>query len=63
MTKLRIRRVPKQGQAYTQQEIDETVGLGDLIAKATGHMGIQPCTPCKKRAAWLNQRIRIRRGQ
>lgn len=28
--------------------------LGDMIAKATKAMGIQPCTPCQQRQAYLN---------
>lgn len=30
-------------------------GLGDLIAKATGAVGIQPCTPCEARKQAANR--------
>ena len=35
--------------------IEEEVGLGDLIKKATYAMGIKPCGGCEKRAAALNR--------
>jgi len=35
--------------------IEEEVGLGDLIKKATYAMGIKPCGGCEKRAAVLNR--------
>ena len=35
--------------------IEEEVGLGDLIKKATYAVGIKPCGGCGKRAAALNQ--------
>lgn len=31
------------------------VGLGDVIARATQAVGIQPCPPCKQRQAYLNR--------
>jgi hypothetical protein len=34
--------------------IEEQVGLGDLIKKASYAMGIKPCAGCEKRAASLN---------
>ncbi len=35
--------------------IEEEVGLGDLIKRATYAMGIKPCGGCQKRAAALNR--------
>jgi hypothetical protein len=35
--------------------IEEEVGLGDVIKKATYAMGIRPCGGCEKRAAALNR--------
>ena len=35
--------------------IEEEVGLGDLIKKATYAMGIKPCGGCEKRATALNR--------
>lgn len=29
-------------------------GAGDLVAKATGALGIKPCAPCDKRRQQLN---------
>jgi|tagenome__1003787_1003787.scaffolds.fasta_scaffold19196061_2 hypothetical protein len=37
--------------------IDERIGLGDAIKRATSTMGIRPCGPCAERAARLNQRV------
>lgn len=41
--------------------IDEKVGLGDVIKRATYAMGIKPCGGCEKRAATLNQWVRFSR--
>lgn len=30
-------------------------GLGDLVAHATHALGVQPCTPCEQRRAFLNR--------
>jgi hypothetical protein len=35
--------------------IEEKVGLGDLVKKATYAMGIKPCGGCETRAAALNR--------
>lgn len=35
------------------------VGLGDVVAGATGAVGIQPCGGCQQRKDWLNQRVRL----
>jgi len=35
--------------------IEEEVGLGDLVKKATYAMGIKPCGGCQKRAAALSR--------
>lgn len=32
-------------------------GAGDLVARATSALGIQPCTPCEARRAALNQAL------
>jgi len=40
--------------------IEEEVGLGDLIKKATSSAGIKPCGPCQKRAAALNRWMSFR---
>ena len=29
--------------------------IGDVIARLTGAVGIQPCAPCKRRQEWLNR--------
>ncbi len=36
-------------------EIRSRFPIGDVIAKLTGAAGIQPCAPCKRRQAALNQ--------
>jgi len=30
-------------------------GLGDLVARSTRALGIQPCPPCKRRQEYLNR--------
>lgn len=37
--------------------VDEDVGLGDVIKRATSWAGITPCTGCAGRAAALNRRV------
>jgi hypothetical protein len=34
--------------------IEEDIGLGDVVKRATYAMGIKPCGGCEKRAAALN---------
>jgi hypothetical protein len=41
--------------------IEDEVGLGDLIKKATYAMGIRPCSGCERRAAALNRWITFSR--
>ena len=35
--------------------MDEEIGLGDLIKRATTYVGIKPCGGCEKRATMLNR--------
>ena len=35
--------------------IDEEIGLGDAIKRATSYVGIRPCGGCGRRAAALNR--------
>jgi hypothetical protein len=35
--------------------VEEEIGLGDVIKRATYAMGIKPCGACEKRAAALNR--------
>lgn len=35
--------------------IDEDIGLGDVIKRATSYVGIRPCGGCEKRASALNR--------
>jgi hypothetical protein len=37
--------------------IEDQVGLGDVIKRATYLVGMKPCTGCERRAATLNQWI------
>ena len=32
-------------------------GVGDLVAKATSAVGIKPCSGCKQRQEWLNEKL------
>ena len=34
---------------------DEEIGLGDVVKRATSHLGVQPCGGCARRAAALNR--------
>jgi hypothetical protein len=36
---------------------NESKGLGDTIAKVTHAFGIKPCSGCKKRQKWLNEKF------
>lgn len=35
--------------------VDEDIGLGDVVKRATYAVGIKPCGGCEKRAAAMNQ--------
>jgi hypothetical protein len=35
--------------------IEEEIGLGDAVKRATYAMGIKPCSGCEQRAAILNR--------
>jgi hypothetical protein len=37
--------------------VGESVGLGEVIKRATGAAGIRPCGGCERRAATLNRWI------
>jgi hypothetical protein len=37
--------------------VDEEIGLGDVIKRATSSAGIKPCGGCNRRAAALNKRV------
>ncbi len=41
--------------------IDEDIGLGDVVKRATYAVGVTPCGGCEKRAAALNQWMRFSR--
>jgi hypothetical protein len=41
--------------------LEEEIGLGDVIKKATYAIGVPPCTGCERRAAALNRWIRLTR--
>ncbi len=38
-------------------QLEQDVGLGDVVKKATGAVGIKPCGACLRRAEWLNERV------
>ncbi len=35
--------------------VEEEIGLGDVIKRATSAVGIRPCSGCERRAAALNR--------
>jgi hypothetical protein len=41
--------------------IEEDVGLGDVIKRATSYLGIRPCEGCERRAATLNRWVVFRK--
>ena len=41
--------------------IEQEIGLGDVIKRATSVIGIRPCAGCQKRAATLNRWMRFSR--
>jgi hypothetical protein len=41
--------------------IEEEIGLGDVIKRATYAMGIKPCAGCERRATVLNRWMRFTR--
>jgi hypothetical protein len=41
--------------------IEEEIGLGDVIKRATYAMGIKPCAGCERRAAALNRWMTFKR--
>jgi hypothetical protein len=43
--------------------MDEEIGLGDVIKRATSYVGIKPCGGCEKRAAALNRWVSFTNGQ
>jgi len=46
---------PAQVEAAQVQERRRLRGLGDVVARVTGAVGIKPCAPCKGRQARLNR--------
>jgi hypothetical protein len=40
-----------------RQLLDQDQGLGDTVKKVVKAVGLKPCKPCEKRAAWLNKLI------
>lgn len=43
--------------------VDEEIGLGDVIKRATSSVGIRPCAGCERRAAALNRWVVFTRGR
>jgi hypothetical protein len=41
--------------------IEQDIGLGDVIKKATYAVGIKPCAGCERRAEVLNRWVRFTR--
>jgi len=35
--------------------LQEDIGLGDVVKKATSYVGVRPCGGCERRAAALNR--------
>lgn len=44
----------KNTDVNTSRLIKQSVGLGDVLKKATSAIGIKPCEACNRRAAKLN---------
>lgn len=43
--------------------VEEELGLGDVIKRATSFVGIKPCGGCERRAAALNRWLKFSRKQ
>lgn len=43
--------------------VDEEIGLGDVIKRATSYFGIKPCGGCQQRAAVLNRWMVFTKGR
>lgn len=41
--------------SYPPVQVARKGGVGDLIAKITGFLGVKPCDGCKRRQAFLNK--------
>jgi hypothetical protein len=41
--------------ALLAAQIQGRMRLGDVVARMTQAMGVQPCAPCKRRQEWLNR--------
>jgi hypothetical protein len=37
--------------------VKEDVGLGDAVKRVTSAFGVRPCSPCEKRADYLNRKV------
>ncbi len=43
--------------------VDEEIGLGDVISRATAKFGIRPCGGCQRRAETLNRWLAFTRSR
>ncbi len=53
-------KLPKQGKPIyisLPVELQEDIGVGDVIKRVTNAFGIKPCKGCKRRAAIMNRFI------
>ena len=41
--------------------VEEEIGLGDVVKRATSYLGIRPCGGCQNRAAALNRWMVLRK--
>ena len=41
--------------------VEEEIGLGDVVKRATSYLGIRPCGGCQDRAAALNRWMVLRK--
>lgn len=55
---IKVTRVNKDG---STQQVDQAEGVGDLIARLTKKVGIEPCGKCKERQKYLNDKFPFRR--
>ena len=49
---------PPQGPPPRQVRVPflrRRLGAGDVVARMTRAIGIEPCEPCERRRAWLNR--------
>lgn len=54
-TRERMQQLVEARPPENSRETQKVRGLGDVVAKVTKAVGIQPCAPCERRRQWMNK--------